>query len=290
MYDNITSINRLGHCNQWLFEPLSRYYICYNIHSNITQGGWVYMSEDNIIKDRIKKKIEPGMYIVPHSTPVIYFGDYNSARACTISLNPSNLEFVDKSGELLELDKERLCSRKTLKKTDNDYLTDEDAEKVLKCCKNYFGDRSYKSWFGPFNKFVEHYGEYSYCKGTCVHLDLVQWATYEKWDKIREDIREKHLKNDLPILKYLLEKDFEIMFLNGKTVIKNVCSRPCLNIKLEEKTIPFTETQKVTIYYGKYNNIKVVGWNLYLQSAACAGKEKRLCDLIKQILAFWKLP
>ncbi|MDR2584237.1 MAG: hypothetical protein LBC75_12215 [Fibromonadaceae bacterium] len=245
------------------------------------------MSEDNILKDRIKRKIEPDMCVVQQTTPVIYFGDYDSARACTISLNPSNLEFVDKSKKLLELDKERLCSREKLKKTDNDELTDEDAEKVLKYCKNYFKYRPYKSWFDPFNKFVEHYEEYSYYKGTCVHLDLVQWATDPTWKDIPTFIKQKHLDNDLPILKHLLKKNFEVMFLNGITVVENV--RAYLNIKLEPKTIPFTETQKVTIYYGKYNNIKVVGWNLYLQSAACAGKEKRLCDLIKS-LAPWKLP
>ena len=47
MYDDIIGINRFGCRNQRLFEPLSRYYISYNIHSNNTQGGWVYMSGDN---------------------------------------------------------------------------------------------------------------------------------------------------------------------------------------------------------------------------------------------------
>ena len=85
----------------------------------------------------------------------------------------------------------------------------------------------------------------------------------------KDFVPEKHLKKDLPILEHLLKKDFDVMFLNGITVVENV--RICLkNIKLEEKPIPFTKP-KVVIYHGKYNNIKVVGWNLYLQSAAGAG-------------------
>jgi len=44
IYDDIIGINRFGCRNQRLFEPLSRHYISYNIHSNIAQRGWVYMS------------------------------------------------------------------------------------------------------------------------------------------------------------------------------------------------------------------------------------------------------
>jgi len=47
-----------------------------------------------ILKDRIKRKIEPNMCVVPQTTPVIYFGDYDSARACTISLNPSDRDYA----------------------------------------------------------------------------------------------------------------------------------------------------------------------------------------------------
>jgi hypothetical protein len=55
-----------------------------------------------MILERIKRKIDPGMYIVPQSTPIIYFGNYDAAKACTISLNPSNKEFVDDSKILLD--------------------------------------------------------------------------------------------------------------------------------------------------------------------------------------------
>jgi hypothetical protein len=231
-----------------------------------------------MIIERIKRKIEPDMCVVPQTTPVIYFGDYNSARACTISLNPSNLEFVDKSNKLLDEKTERLCSRKKLNRADNESLSDDDAETVLKYCTNYFNFRPYNLWFKPFDKFIKRYGDYSYYDGTCVHLDLFQWATYKKWTELPSSIKQKHLDDDLPILKYLLKKDFEVMFLNGNKVVKNVCD--CLNIKLKEESKPFKDNS-VVIYHGEYNSIKVIGWNLYLQSAACAGSESVLCDLLK---------
>jgi len=245
------------------------------------------MSEDNIIKDRIKKKIEPDMYIVPHSTPVIYFGDYDSAKACTISLNPSNLEFVDEydPNKLLEGEKlERLCYRKNLKRIDDDELNDDDAKMVLKYCTNYFKLNPYKKWFNHLKDFIQCYwnGNYSYDDGTCVHLDLVQWATSEKWselDKIDKTLKKRHIDNDWPILEYLLKKkDFEVMFLNTKTVVDTFKDR--LNIKFK-KELPFEKNIKI-YYGGEYNNTKVIGCNMPLNRLGGYEYKKKLCDWIKK--------
>ena len=240
-----------------------------------------------MILERIKRKIEPEMYILPQSTPVIYFGNYDTAKACTVSLNPSNKEFVDNSDILLDdKSRERLCSRKKLKKSDSDELTDDEAKTVIKYCTDYFSINPLKVWFDPFNYFIEQYGNYSYYRSTCVHLDLVQWATYKKWSEIPENIKQKHLVNDLPVLKHLLNKYFEIMFLNGSTVVDNV--RKCLNINLKEKSTMFKNTNNISkplsIYHGKYNKTDIIGWNLYLHSAAVGGYENKsmLCDIIKK--------
>ena len=42
-------------------------------------------------------------------------------------------------------------------------------------------------------------------------------------------------------------------------------------------------SKPLSIYYGKYNKTDIIGWNLYLQSAAVGGNENKsiLCDLIK---------
>ena len=186
-------------------------------------GRETMVLDKGMIIERIKRKIEPGLYIVPQSTPIIYFGNYDTAKACTVSLNPSNKEFTNGSDILLDYkNKERLCSRKRLKKQDIDELTDEEVEIVLDYCKNYFTIKPFKNWFNPFNCFINIYCGYSYYEDSCVHLDLVQWATYKKWSDVPENVRQKHLKNDLSILKYLLSKNFEIMFLNGITVVNNI--------------------------------------------------------------------
>jgi len=240
-----------------------------------------------MIIERIKRKIEPEMCILPQSTPVIYFGNYDTAKACTVSLNPSDKEFVDNSGILLDnKSRERLYSRKKLNKSDNDELTDDEAKTVLKYCINYFSIRPYIRWFNPFDKFINYYGGYSYYDGSCVHLDLVQWATDKKWSNIPENIINKHIESDLPVLRYLLNKNFEIMFLNGKTVINNISE--CLNIKLNKKRMTYEvngKNKKLDIYHGSYKNIEVLGWNLDLQHSFGGNDEKIIIsDSIKNIL------
>jgi len=237
------------------------------------------------ILERVKRPIEDNTHIIPGTTPVIYFGNYDNAKACTISINPSDKEFKNDKGELLENGKARLCSRKMLNVPDNEELSDSQAEEVIKYCNEYFDNNPYRRWFDPFDFFIKQFDEYSYYKNsgykTCVHLDLVQWAT-DKWRRLPEDIKYNHLNKDLPILKHLLnKKDFKIIFLNGITVVDNV--KKGLDIKLEEKTDKFRK-KTLKVYFGKYNEIAVIGWNLVLSHIGGKKDIKELCRIIKEIL------
>jgi len=220
-----------------------------------------------MIIERIRRKIEPDMCIVPQTTPVIWFGNYEHSKACTISLNPSDKEFLDHKGKLLDNDKVRLCTRKKLNKNDSDELTNTEVEIVIDCCNKYFRTNPY-GWFTHFDNFIKRFG-YSYYEGSCVHLDLIQWATKPTWDTIPLKIKQKHLDTDLQVLEFLLnnKKDFEVMFLNGKKVAENVSEH--LKVKLNNKTsflMSNNGTQKrLEMYFGKYNEIQIIGWNLVLQ-------------------------
>jgi len=241
---------------------------------------------DKIIFGRIKRPIENEMCIIHGTTPVIYFGNYDDAKACTISINPSDKEFKNGKGELLKNGKERLCSREMLDISDNKKLSNSQAKKVIDYCKKYFHNNPYKIWFNPVDFFIKQFG-YSYNDSgydTCVHLDLVQWAT-DKWSSIPEDIKKKHLKKDLPILKHLLsKKDLKIMFLNGKTVVEEV--KQHLNINLEEKSVKYKK-QTLRIYFGKYNKIDIIGWNLVLAKIGGYENIKELCNIIKAKRKLW---
>ena len=162
--------------------------------------------------ERIKRKIETGLCITPMTTPVVYFGNYEKAKVCTVSLNPSDIEFVNSRGILLDnANQERLCSRLKLNKKDDEELSDGEAEQVLQYCNGYFKLRPYL-WFNKLEHFIKHFNGYSYFDGSCVHLDLVQWATTPKWSDLDEDIKQKHIDNDKPVLLYLLKKNLTIFF------------------------------------------------------------------------------
>ena len=235
-----------------------------------------------LLHNRIAKAITPNLQISPNTTPVVFFGDYFNARSCTISINPSDREFFDSKRSVLSGFQKRLCSRVELRKNDYDVLDDLDCEKVLSDCIDYFKRNPYKQWFNKYEKFLEVF-DFSYYKGSAVHLDLVQWATTPFWKGLTELNRQKLLKDDLPFLKSLLEKNFDIIFLNGNTVVGEVSK--CLNIKLNIISIENFRNHRMSVYFGKYNESNVVGWSSYLQSANVGGYESisELASLVKSL-------
>ncbi|MDR3302775.1 MAG: hypothetical protein LBT01_09665 [Spirochaetaceae bacterium] len=228
------------------------------------------MLNDKIIIERIKRKIEPNMCITPQTTPVVFFGDYEKAKACVIALHPSENEFLDKNRNIIIGEDRRLYSRKELKKDDLCELEDDDIEKVLNCCIDYFKDISKPlSWFKDLESLINQFG-YSYYDNKnnsnfnkCVQLDLVQWAC-PSWGSIKDKkIISHHLKNDLPVLKHLLKKKFEYIFLDSERAVSEV--ENLLGITLNRRQTKCINNkgtnENITIYIGEYNNAKVIGWS-----------------------------
>jgi hypothetical protein len=59
----------------------------------------------------------------------------------------------------------------------------------------------------------------------------------------------------------LLNKNFENIFLNGKTVVSVFKKCFIHKISLHEKEMDYKKDikSKIRIYYGNYNNIKIIG-------------------------------
>ena len=51
---------------------------------------------------------------VSGATPVISFGDYTKSNIATFGINPSSLEFVDRSGQILAKNQKRLVDLESL--------------------------------------------------------------------------------------------------------------------------------------------------------------------------------
>ncbi|WP_128547816.1 hypothetical protein [Larkinella soli] len=241
----------------------------------------------NKILNRLGQSIPPNLSITPHTTPVAFFGDFDNASACTISINPSHCEFYNKT-TILTGGKKRLISRKELNRHDSEELSQAEAKLVFDFCKNYFKTRPYKGWFNKYDEFLKLFG-LSYYNGSTVHLDVVQWATTPLWSSLTETQRQILLKNDLPFLISLLEKDFNLIFLNGNTVVSAL--QDFLGIQLVKKVAFFKPNSqshafRFNIYLGNYNNSKVIGWSPYLQSKAIPSYEdaRQFAQAIKDVV------
>ena len=171
---------------------------------------------------------------------------------------------------LLEQHESRLCYRKELRKHDNEELSEKDAEIVVEKCNSYFNNNPYRLWFDKIEEFLRAFDDrLSYYTGTVVGLDLVQWATTPKWADISEFSKQALLSQGLPFLKdVLLQKNFEYIFLNGKTAFFEVIKH--LHISYKEIQVNDGKNN-FTVYIGKYNNSNVIGWSIYLQSAKGGG-------------------
>lgn len=221
--------------------------------------------------ERIKKPIPIDLSVSPKTTPVVYFGSYSKAKACTISLNPSDREFYDPKGELLVGNEARLCSRKMFEKNDDDVLSDDEATKVLNFCDNYFMIKPYKIWFAKYEEFLNVFG-LSYYQESVVHLDLVQWATNPFWSGLDNKTKSVLLQNDLPFLEKLLTKKFEYIFLNGRTVLENVQKHLGVSLHVNDKVLMNGAVH--TLYNGNYGDSVVIGWSPYLMGPAIGGYDK----------------
>ena len=95
-----------------------------------------------------------------------------------LGLNPSNLEFVGKTGRLLTGGERRLATLNSLGLRRLSCGSKRDAQQIADDCANYF-DRErnpYRRWFDRLEPLLKAIGA-SYYDGTACHLDLVQWAT-----------------------------------------------------------------------------------------------------------------
>ena len=108
---------------------------------------------NKFIKDRIKSPYPIPKIIVSKSTPVLSFGDFRKAKVFTLGINPSNLEFENKNGELLKNNLRRLHTYNSLKVENYHNLTDKGVDDIFDGCVNYFNRNPYK-WFNKLYSII----------------------------------------------------------------------------------------------------------------------------------------
>jgi hypothetical protein len=223
------------------------------------------------IEARIRQSAPPAVRVLPGSTPVVAFGDVQKARVATLGWNPSKIEFLDNAGQQLVDDERRLETLASLQETNLNHASSDTVYKVLRGCTTYFGRRPYLRWFGKLERILRHVNA-SYFDGSACHLDLVQWATNPVWGDLEPAEKETLLKADIPFLRrQIAQEQIQLLLLNGAGVMRAYCEYFGESLT----SVPFPTPGRLELYTGRTaNRVRVVGWNINLQSSFGVSNEE----------------
>jgi hypothetical protein len=225
---------------------------------------------EELLLERIMKAPPIQEYITPGSTPVVAFGNPITARVATVGINPSSQEFLDKKGNLLSGEKRRLADFESLGIRSYSEIDKAIAQSILEESNSYFlRDESVYQWFRPLEKYVLEPTGTKYSDSTAAHLDLVQWSTAPVWRKIDDkNAQEILIQDDIRFLGEMIRQgDYEIVFLNGATVVKNLVKYGLVTLTQDGYSPIGKSGMKSALWMGQVLDSKSIclGWNLNLQ-------------------------
>jgi hypothetical protein len=160
--------------------------------------------------------------VIKWGCPVPSFGDLSSARIATLGLNPSNREFVDESGEELQGNSRRFQTLASLGLRSWSEIDARHLRMILDSCRRYFLGNPYDRWFKKLDQVVSgaKASFYGTSGGAC-HLDLIPYATVEKWTELTTQQRSSLLAVAADTLGLLLkDSPVRILILNGQSVVE----------------------------------------------------------------------
>jgi len=160
---------------------------------------------------------------IPWASPVVSFGNPANSKIATLGLNPSNLEFSDGSGNQLQAPYHRFESLTTLQVRDWSEVAAQGVRRVWQACEDYFYRNPYDQWFKRLEKVLVGTGAtyYSRIGEQACHLDLVPFATAEKWSALTTAHRAGLIELGIPsLVRTIKASDIRVLVLNGSTVVR----------------------------------------------------------------------
>jgi hypothetical protein len=160
--------------------------------------------------------------VIPWSSPVLSFGDATRARVATLGLNPSNREFVDDDGNELDGERRRFHTLTSLGLESWSDAKPRHVDLIADACRDYFAVNPYDLWFRRLDRLLEdlQVSYYSSLFGAC-HLDLVPFATADKWTDLTRQQRQALLDGAGDVLGTLVrDSNIEVLILNGSAVVQ----------------------------------------------------------------------
>jgi hypothetical protein len=210
----------------------------------------------------------PSPSTVAGSLPVLFFGDLLSAEIVTVGLNPSDQEYLDRSGGLLSGVTQRFA---TLTAASRDLLSDQQCHHAIERMRNYFDDGMpvYRSWFAPVERVLDGFGA-SFGSRRAAHLDLVQEATSPTWSSLPPGEKAYLLDRDLPFLLWQIRRfPIRTVLCTSSTVGKQL--RDGLDVTVTDQG----GLGRLTWWTGAADvdgrTVRFAGWNIPLARATGLG-------------------
>lgn len=171
--------------------------------------------------DRIDADAARAADVIPWGCPVPAFGDPAVSSVATLGLNPSNREFVDDRGRELVGDARRFHTLHSLGLEGWEDADSEHLDRILVACRDYFVGNPYDRWFRRLDSVVSGTGTSFYDpKSPACHLDLIPYATAQKWTALTGRQRAGLLRLAGDTLGLMLRRSsVRVLILNGQSVV-----------------------------------------------------------------------
>ncbi|MBN47326.1 MULTISPECIES: hypothetical protein [unclassified Methylophaga] len=162
------------------------------------------------------------MGVIEWASPIPVFGDIEISKVATLGLNPSNREFIDASGEELTGSNRRFHTLQSLGVSDWRSLTKEHISLIEGSYRDYFKTNPYNGWFKRLDELLvgvdaSYYGNKLF---DACHLDLIPFATYEKWTHLTSKQKRVLLESSKAhLIETLKNTNIELLILNGRSVV-----------------------------------------------------------------------
>ncbi len=221
--------------------------------------------------------------VIGWGSPIPSFGNLSGSTIATVGINPSNREFVSDDGKELTGNLRRFH---TLDSLGIHSWLDADArhlEAILQSCDQYFCRNPYDAWFRRLNSAIGGLGgSYYGLQANACHIDLIPFATREKWSNLKSRQRTTLIETAADTLGLLLQNStVKVLVLNGQSVVnhfQDVADVVLERQRIEGATLPRVSGTDVAGYgyRGRISNVcgiplwhpvAVLGYNHNLQSS-----------------------
>ncbi len=239
-----------------------------------------------------------GSALLEWACPVPYFGRLDQATAATVGINPSSREFVDGEGCELQGAERRLPTLRSLGLRDWSEADSGHLQAILASCDGYFDQRPYDRWFRVLDGLLAPLGATYYGRSpSACHVDLVPYATAEKWGVLSLEQRRRLLAAGRSAAgMFVRDSAIEVLVLNGQSVVREFETVSGARLRSEVVpgwSLPRSGPRHVpgVAYWGSADRIgevdlgrrvRVVGYNHNLQSSfgVTAGVQRRIGDWV----------